>query len=380
MKKLIIFISVVIGVSSVCCTTKRCDKTNTTTSKNNIETVSIKGIINNPFAYGFSYMQVKDTNEALVSEFTMDSNGYFEATDIPKGTYRLVFAWSIDSYTDTIITIDSVCDFDTLNIRNNTDLHIADHYIWQRQLKMPTPDYSDFYREIYIDYRKTVDSLNEELQKRIEDRGASFEDFVDTLNDIENVNVMLTHLKDISLKPGYVLDIFHSSNWGNGLAHYYCRKTNEPKLNKECSKYFNDNILNYMNVDFTPEGIWSAFLLNVSKRYLFKSWHTYYFESWHVFSVEDEILHSVSKYDKFNKDLWQKLNEVPPIKNKIKIINSDNASITYYYWSEWKGLVEEKVHVKRIDETVQFIHYNKEKPDPRTSYKVLVPYNCGVMF
>lgn len=177
-----------------------------------------------------------------------------------------------------------------------------------------------------------------------------------------------------------MLDVVYSRGGLGGIAHYYCRKADKPKQRKKLSLKKSENILDYMNVEFTPEGIWSAFLLNVSKRYLFKSWHTYYFESWHVFSVEDEILHSVSKYDKFNKDLWQKLNEVPPIKNKIKIINSDNASITYYYWSEWKGLVEEKVHVKRIDETVQFIHYNKEKPDPRTSYKVLVPYNCGVMF
>jgi hypothetical protein len=245
---------------------------------------------------------------------------------------------------------------------------------------MKTPDYSDFCREIYIDYRKSVVELNKTLEKQICNLSES--ECYDAFDSIENVDTMLNHLKGVSLKPGYVLDVFYISNWGGGTAYHYCRRPDESKLAKNPPLEQFENVLDYMIVEFTPEGIWSAYLLNISYSYIFKFWHAYYSESWQVFSVKDEIICSLSKYDTDTEDstTWKELSVLPPIKNKVEIIDSNNASITSYYWNEWEGLIEEKVHVERVGETVRFIRYDKDNPDSRTSYKVLVFYWCGIQF
>ena len=69
-----------------------------------------------------------------------------------------------------------------------------------------------------------------------------------------------------------------------------------------------------------------------------------------------------------------------PLKNQVIITSDSTAELTAYFWNDWQGLIEEKVFVEQDGKSVRFIFYNKEKPDPRTSYKVLVPYKCGILF
>ena len=378
MKKLVIFITLVIAVVF---------NSFAIEAKDTANTVTISGIVKNTRWYReYDYLKVLNIEDSLIVDSKIENNR-FEVVGIPKGTYRLVFAERFGDYSDTIITINTDCCFDTLRVANYYG-NISDHYIWQRQCRMKTPDYSDFYREIYIDYRKSVMELNKTLKKQISclsepkfgSESKSITECYDVFDSIDNVDTMLNHLKGVSLKPGYVLDVFYVTNWFGGVAYYYCRRSDKPKpIKNPPSKEF-ENILDYMNVEFTPEGIWSAFQLEVSGRYMLKFWHSYYGVSWQVFSVKDEIISPLSKYDIEDSTTWNNLSIFAPIKNKVEIIDSNNASITSYYWNEWEGLIEEKVHVERVGETVRFIHYKRDNPDSRTSYKVLVSYWCGIQF
>ena len=347
---------------------------------------SIKGCVVEKYSEGkleaapFLNVILTDTTENIyIGGSQTDFDGMYYIDSIPEGRYMLsVSAVGVENY-DTVLTINSDCNVDTVKIYNRW-YNINGNRIWERQVKIGVPDYSDFCREIYIDYRKSVMELNKTLEKQICNLSES--ECYDALDSIENVDTMLNHLKGVSLKPGYVLDVFYISNWGGGTAYYYCRRPDESKLAKNPPLEQFENVLDHMIVEFTPEGIWSAYLLNISYSYIFKFWHAYYSESWQVFSVKDEIIYTLSKYDTDTEDstTWKELSVLPPIKNKVEIIDSNNASITSYYWNEWEGLIEEKVHVERVGETVRFIRYDKDNPDSRTSYKVLVFYWCGIQF
>ena len=369
MKKLIIFVTLVIAVVF---------NSFAIEAKDTANTVTIKGIVKNTYNYlKVNYLKVLNIEDSLIVDSKIEDNR-FEVVGIPKGTYRLVFAHYIGGYSDTIITINTDCCFDTLRVSNYYD-NISDHYIWQRQCRMKTPDYSDFCREIYIDYRKSVVELNKTLEKQICNLSES--ECYDAFDSIENVDTMLNHLKGVSLKPGYVLDVFYISNWGGGTAYYYCRRPGESKLAKNPPLEQFENVLDYMIVEFTPEGIWSAFQLEVSNRYLYKFGCGYYSESWLVFSVKDEIISSfyVGR-NKTARELKSKLDQLLPIKNRVEITSCSTAELTAYFWNDWLGLVEEKVQVQREGSSVKFIFTQEEHDSKDMTGNVLAPYHCGVIF
>ena len=274
-----------------------------------------------------------------------------------------------------MFTINSDCNIDTVKIYSR--LHnINGSRIWERQVKIGTPDYTDSYREIYMDYRTAVKGLNKTIDKKIGKLPKGY----DALKRIK-VDTMLTHLKGVSMKTGYILDVFYKGGGGAGMAYFYCRKADEQKHRKNPPSKECENILEYMNVEFTPEGIWSAFQLEVSNRYLFKFWHAYYNESWPVFSVKDELISSfyVGR-NKIAQELKNKLEVLPPIKNKVEITSDSTAELTAYFWNDWMGLMEEKIHVEREGTSVKFILNQEEYRLTDMTGTVLVPYDCGIMF
>jgi hypothetical protein len=250
--------------------------------------------------------------------------------------------------------------------------------IWERQVKIGVPDYSDLYREIYMDYRTAVKDLNKKLDKNIR---RSYKGDYDTSSSVKNVDTILTHLKGVNLKASYVLDVFYKGGGGGGMALFYCRKADERKHRKNPPLEEFENVLDYMNVEFTPEGIWSAFQLEVSNRYLYKFGCGYYSESWLVFSVKDEIISSfyVGR-NKTARELKSKLEQLPPIKNRVEITSCSTAELTAYFWNDWLGLVEEKVQVQREGSSVKFIFTQEEHDSKDMTGNVLAPYHCGVIF
>ena len=316
-----------------------------------------------------------DTTENIhIGGSQTDFDGMYYIDSIPEGRYKLKFSYVLfDSY-DTVFTINSDCNIDTVKIYSR--LHnINGIRIWERQVKIGVPDYSDLYREIYMDYRMAIKGLNKTIDKKIGKLPKRY----DALRRVK-VDTILTHLKGVSMKTGYVLDVFYKGGGGGGMALFYCRKADERKHRKNPPLEEFENVLDYMNVEFTPEGIWSAFQLEVSNRYLYKFWHAYYSESWLVFSKDEAISSFYVGRNKVGQELINKLEELLPIKNKVEVTSDSTAELTAYFWNDWLGLVEEKVQVQRKGTSVKFIFTQEEHRLTDMTGKILVPYNCGIMF
>ena len=323
----------------------------------------------------FVAVLLTDTTENIyIGGSQTDFDGMYYIDSIPEGRYKLKVSYVLfDSY-DTVFTINSDCNIDTVKIYSR--LHnINGIRIWERQVKIGVTDYSDSYRDIYMDYRMAIKGLNKTIDKKIGKLPKRY----DALRRVK-VDTILTHLKGVSMKTGYVLDVFYKGGGGGGMALFYCRKADERKHRKNPPLEEFENVLDYMNVEFTPEGIWSAFQLEVSNRYLYKFWHAYYSESWLVFSKDEAISSFYVGRNKIAQELKSKLEELPPIKNKVEITSDSTAELTAYFWNDWLGLVEEKVQVKRNGTSVKFIFSQEEHRLTDMTGKVLVPYDCGIMF
>ncbi|MBR5777721.1 MAG: hypothetical protein IKY22_04580 [Bacteroidales bacterium] len=342
---------------------------------------SIKGCVVEKYSEGkleaapFLNVTLTDTTDKIrIGGSHTDFDGMYYIDSIPEGRYMLtVRSVGAENY-DTVLTINSDCNVDTVKIYNRW-YNINGNRIWERQVKIGFPDYSDLYREIYMDYRMAIKGLNKTIDKKIGKLPKGY----DALKRIK-VDTMLTHLKGVSMKTGYILDVFYKGGGGAGMAHFYCRKADERKHRKNPPSKECENVLDYMNVEFTPEGIWSAFQLEVSNRYLFKFWHAYYSESWLVFSKDEAISSFYVGRNKVGQELINKLEELTPIKNKVEIISDSTAELTAYFWNDWMGLMEEKVQVQRKGTSVKFIFTQEEYRLTDMTGTVLVPYDCGIMF
>jgi hypothetical protein len=138
----------------------------------------------------------------------------------------------------------------------------------------------------------------------------------------------------------------------------------------------------YIEVDFTPQGIWSAFQLK--KSYCYKSLDSIgCFDGYDgltaIFSTK-EIVSCLNYLYKEHQDVKNKLMQLPPLKNQVVITSDSTAELTAYFWNDWLGLVEEKVQVKRNGTSVKFIFSQEEHRLTDMTGKVLVPYDCGIMF
>jgi hypothetical protein len=323
----------------------------------------------------FVAVLLTDTTENIyIGGSQTDFDGMYYMDSVPEGRYKLKVSYVFyDSY-DTVLTINSDCNIDTVKIYSR--LHnINGIRIWERQVKIGVTDYSDSYREIYMDYRMAIKGLNKTIDKKIGKLPKRY----DALRRVK-VDTILTHLKGVSMKTGYVLDVFYKGGGGGGMAHFYCRKADERKHRKNPPLEKFENVLDYMNVEFTPEGIWSAFQLEVSNRYLYKFWHAYYSESWLVFSKDEAISSFYVGRNKVGQELINKLEELLPIKNKVEVTSDSTAELTAYFWNDWLGLVEEKVQVQRKGTSVKFIFTQEEHRLTDMTGNVLVPYDCGIMF
>ena len=84
MKKLIIFVTLVIAVVF---------NSFAIEAKDTANTVTIKGIVKNTY----NYLKVLNIEDSLIVDSKIEDNR-FEVVGIPKGTYRLVFAHYIGGY------------------------------------------------------------------------------------------------------------------------------------------------------------------------------------------------------------------------------------------------------------------------------------------
>lgn len=121
----------------------------------------------------------------------------------------------------------------------------------------------------------------------------------------------------------------------------------------------------FLEVPFTSEGIWQAFLFGAMWRMLPLKGHSEYSKQTYILDMKD-----LKRCAWFNKELTLCIRT--DLLPHITIGNEKNvATIHYTYWSDWEGLVASKLPVS-MDNGV--LKWGKCEED------VLIPYNCGTVF
>lgn len=318
------------------------------------ELYSIEGyIIENDFdiddnlcAVPFVNVMLTDSTGKIVGGCQTDTNGKYHIYNIPKGEYTLNLRYIGYDKFDTLLTIESNTNMDTIFYWKMNK--IVEYYINMVQNKRYNT-YANFYEQTYFEYRKALNRFYEK------DGNLTY----------LNIDSLLSPLKGIHIKAGWKAKY----EYGSGIVMYkkFSKKKAITKLYK---------MDEYIEVDFTTQGIWSAFQLK--KSYCYKSLDSIgCFDGYDgltaIFSTK-EIVSCLNYLYKEHQDVKNKLMQLPPLKNQVVITSDSTAELTAYFWNDVKGLIEEKVHVERDGKSVRFIFCNKENPDSRTSYRVLVPY------
>lgn len=135
------------------------------------------------------------------------------------------------------------------------------------------------------------------------------------------------------------------------------------------------DIWDYVSVPFTPMGVWQAFLLNETFRFLPHFWHSSYVDRSYIFQIDDII--QIQKRDKSEPELTQedlqKLKEYASsdeLLPKVKV-DGNSAVISICYWNAWQGLIKLEIPVTKRGRTVQF---------GRPTGETLIEYDCGIIF
>lgn len=320
------------------------------------ELYSIEGyIIENDFdiddnlcAVPFVNVMLTDSTGKIVGGCQTDTNGKYHIYNIPKGEYTLNLRYIGYDKFDTLLTIESNTNMDTIFYWMMNK--IVEYYINIVQNKKYST-YTNFYEQTYFEYRK---ALNRFYKK---DGNLTY-----------NIDSLLSPLKGIHIKKGW------KAKYKYGLGIVMHKKFSKKKAITKL--YTMDE---YIEVDFTPQGIWSAFQLK--KSYFYRPITcSYCYDALSIIFSTEEITLCLGKRNEKKQEAKNKIMQLLPLKNQVIITSDSTAELTAYFWNDWQGLIEEKVFVEQDGKSVRFIFYNKEKPDPRTSYKVLVPYKCGILF
>ena len=287
-----------------------------------------------------------------------DLEGQFVFNNVKQGRKELLLDGP-SGWTSKKIRVRSNITLDTIVIEEE----ILGETIWflQSHSTIDEP-----YMRQYLDFRRAIDSL-----PLVFVRDTALDHF--NVDSIPNANRVMGALRGITPEKGWLLDVYYGGDDMGGSVMFYTRHEWEPKtpINGEIEKNAY-GLLPHIQVDFTPQGIWSAYQLSKSYSYLPKFWHAHYSESCGVFTLDEVRRRSPALRDS--------LASTPEIRNRVEIIDDDHAIVTAYWWNDWTGLYEETVFVERTDRTVRFIFPDRDNPDPRTSMRIIVPYDCGIMF
>ena len=123
------------------------------------------------------------------------------------------------------------------------------------------------------------------------------------------------------------------------------------------------NMWQFIEVPFTPDGLWQAFLLDEMWRWLPLYWHANYAKVTYILDMDDLRYHTCR-----DRSLSKRTDLLPHITINAK---NSTAIIHYTYWSEWQGLVAAKLHVSQENRVLEWGHREQE---------VLIPYVCGIVY
>ncbi|MBP5676984.1 MAG: carboxypeptidase regulatory-like domain-containing protein [Bacteroidales bacterium] len=337
------------------------------------------------------YVSIGDTSWDDLGGTRTDRNGEFTLNNIPQGTYTIRIHSGFNNLHQKL-DINSDLTLDTILIEEEE----LESNIWYLQKTDSTPATDPYLRQ-YLDFRHAIDAMNLSYSWKTHSYN------VDSLPD---ANSVLTSLRGVSIDEGWLLDVYCEGQYGGGGVKFYTRRTDEPKrpLREEFPEV-DLEVMPHIQVEFTPEGVWSAYQLANAFGYLPKWWHAYYYNYCGIFAL-DEVRHR-------SPALRDSLATTPEIHPHVEMLNADSALVTAYWWNDWEGLTEETVLVERVGHSVRLTTYDNYKYsilppppppddwdeasplpdpayeaeinrrnnlDPRITKRILVHYNCGIEF
>jgi hypothetical protein len=195
--------------------------------------------------------------------------------------------------------------------------------------------------------------------------------------DVNRYFSVLTHL---SMQPGYVLDyIYHYDGMG-GFPLLYARPTDQAPYNTESEftramqlaaiEKTNEQYLPYLVVEDTSEGYYEYVVFRVMAAQFYLFWHAAYNDRQIV--ADGNALNRVLTQKRtgyaipITASLQARLLDLTP----IVTLDSETVKVQVITFSAWQGFVQEIWTIDRRN-----LH-NLISVDSR----ILVPYNCGIMF
>ncbi|MCQ2261476.1 MAG: glycosyl hydrolase family 28 protein [Bacteroidales bacterium] len=139
---------------------------------------------------------------------------------------------------------------------------------------------------------------------------------------------------------------------------------------------FPPHFLSGLEVPFTQQAIWQAYLLNHSSNIMPLHWHAYYTQGVCLFSTdalrlvwpEEGRCGSKRNHPEERQAL---LDSVTYITTRVDILSADTAEITATWWYDFEGVVEEHVRAIRTGKSVRF-----EAIDSKNRFS----YELSIMF
>ncbi len=223
----------------------------------------------------------------------------------------------------------------------------------------------------------------------------------ETFFSLDGIIAALPHLKK---KNGYVFEAFFPGNQGyGGETIPYARDKDVQRVDGYaiCS-HLDDGrtdtlpghrrVLDALVVPFTAEGIWEAVLVREMWRFLPLWWHANYERQ--EFILNMGRLRKIAHLDEYISPdgtvipvpdggqpyMYKNAGDVKRLLSfqeddsllpEVQILGDDSAEISWSFWNDWHGLVKMTLTAIRRNDTVAF-HRNKSR--------VLVAYNCGILY
>jgi len=199
-----------------------------------------------------------------------------------------------------------------------------------------------------------------------------------------DISLYFTVLDRLSMDRGRVLDYVYDYSGIGGSPVLYARKASLTPY-RNYSEYLaadaaadpterEDYYLKYIASDGTPEGFFQLALLLIQGEQFYQFWHANYNDDRIVSDQEDartapaDLTGWVGENESTTEGLLAEVAEIDL--TPVVLMNQDQVKVEVVVFTKWGGFVKRSIAMER--EFPHLILWEKSK--------VLVPYNCGIMF
>lgn len=222
-----------------------------------------------------------------------------------------------------------------------------------------------------IEYQKKIDAIKEVQKKFVVPRDRKDIPNVKTSLD---VNDYFRILKNISMEKGWMLDYLY---WIDGLGSYpviFAKKEGEDIAFLE--KYKKDyrlrsEYLTHIKTDGTGDGYFQFVVLSIIGDQFGLGWHANYHDG--IITCTKDAVENVFKkrndnFFRFDENFMKNARNIDPTLSVT--FNGDQAVVRIVHFTSWGGFIE----------LTYFIAKSFPHKVIRMDKKVLVPFECGIVF